>query len=264
MDSVNQWLFPESPVGTLIAIRPLSLSILENHGIQPFAMPSRRIGEICKAMGLSWTGFLAEIRDLKVPDRDTEWSRLPLPHLLDFLTHEHREFTRGFLPAIKSAIADGQGSPEFLARMHSLIREWPTFAASLTEHIVVEETFLFPKILRYDYCTRHDHVDPDFSEGSVKVFAAMELLRNEKRQMGALRDFLEATAYSVIPLKDYDAAGLALFRLLESFQSKLLEHSRVEREVLFPVASDLEKRLYDRLISGGLGAKAASTAICPV
>lgn len=264
MDSVTHWLFPESPVGTLIAIRPLSLCILEKHGIQPFAIPSRRIGEICKAKGLSWTGFLAEIRDLKVPDRDTEWSRLPLSHLLDFLTHEHREFTREFLPAIRNAIADGQGGPEFLASMHFLIREWPAFSASLTEHIAVEESFLFPKILQYDFCSRHVHVDPDFSDGSVKVFAAMELLRNEKRQMGALRDFLEATAYSALPFKDSDAAGLALFRLLESFQSRLLEHSRVEREVLFPLASGLEKRLYDRLISGGSGVKAVPSANCPV
>jgi iron-sulfur cluster repair protein YtfE (RIC family) len=264
MESQPQWLFPESSIETLTAIRPLSLSILENIGVLPFTTPAQRIGDICKAKGISWTGFLEKIRDLEVPRRDSDWSRLPLIHLLDFLTQEHRVFMLEFLPAIKSAIASGQGSPEFLARIHFLVQEWPAFAAALAEHIADEETFLFPKILRYDYCARNSRMDPDFSNGSVQVFAAMDLLRNEKRQMGAIRNFLDASAYSDIPFKEADAAGLSLFRMLESFQSRLLEHSYLERTVLFPLAIDLEKRLYDRFIAGGPGVNSAPAAICTV
>jgi iron-sulfur cluster repair protein YtfE (RIC family) len=260
-DSTPQWLFPDTPVSSLLAIRPLSMAVLEKYGIHPSKLPASHIGDICKAKGLAWEGFLAEIGALETPGGNSDWSRLPLYHLLDFLTQEHREFVREFLPAIKNAFNAVQCGPECLENLQSLIGQWTAFAASLIEHISVEESFLFPKILRYEYCLKHSKEDPDFAEGSVRTFAALDLLKNEKKQMRILRDFLEAAAFSALPFGEKEA-GVNLFRLLETFQKRLIEHSRIEREVLFALASDLERRLYDRFISGYGGSKTAPPSFC--
>jgi iron-sulfur cluster repair protein YtfE (RIC family) len=47
-----------------------------------------------------------------------------------------------------------------------------------------------------------------------------------------------------------EGAAEGVHRLLQAFQQRLLEHSRMEREILFPLAGTLEKQVYDRFIEG--------------
>lgn len=171
MRPVEPWQFSDIPVSSLMAIRPGVMAVLEKHGMDPFTVPSVCIGSLCNSRGVAWVDFVAEIGDLEIPGRNTDWAGLPLFHLLDFLTEEHREFIQDFLPAIKNGFAADQDGKEASGPMRSLLGE---------------------------------------------------------------------------------------------FQKRLEEHSRLEREVLFALAGDLEKRLYDRFISGGAGPKAAPASHCMV
>ena len=246
----NQWLFADTTLGALLVIRPQAISVLEKFGIEPFKLPMARLGETCQDNGIAWDVFLNEVGKLEVPSKDSDWQHLPLYFLIDFLTHEHREITSEFFPAIRNAIIAEEKNPANLEAKSLLVREWPTFMAALIEHIKSENTFLFPKILRYDYCARHGTVDPDFSNGSVKVFAALHLLMHEQRQTSAVTKFLDAIAFSPPPAEGNDIKRKHLVKILASFQKVLMEHSRLEVDVLFPLATALEKKLYDRVISG--------------
>ncbi len=253
MMDLKQWLFVDTTIGELLTIRPQAISVLEKFGMDPFKLPMARLGETCKEKGIAWEAFLLETADLKVPGKDSDWQHLPLFMLLDFLTHEHREIVSEFFPAIRNAIISGEKDPANLEANSALIREWPKFMANLTDHIKSEETFLFPKILRYDYCARHDTVDPDFSNGSVKVFAALHLLMHEQRQTSAVTKFLDAMAFSPAPDGENDIRRKHLLQMMARFQKALVGHSQLEVEVLFPLATAIEKELYDRLISGHRG-----------
>ncbi len=253
MMNLKQWLFADTTIGELLAIRPQAISVLEKFGIDPFKLPMTRLGETCQEKGIAWETFLLETGKLEVPRKDSDWQQLPLFMLLDFLIQEHREIVSEFFPAIRNAIISEEKDPANLEANSALIREWPGFMANLTEHIKSEDTFLFPKILRYDYCARHDTVDPDFSKGSVKVFAALHLLMHEQRQTSAVTKFLDAMAFSPAPDGENDMRRKHLLQMMARFQKSLIDHSRLEVEVLFPLATALEKRLYDRLISGHKG-----------
>ena len=113
-----------------------------------------------------------------------------------------------------------------------------------------KQTNLFPKILKYEYYLTHARAEPDFSEGSITVFSALHLMRSEQKQVSAIRDFLDAASFSTDPT-EMGASATGLFRLLESFQGRLLEHSRMEREILFPRAEALEREICDLYIGGG-------------
>ena len=253
MEKLGLWLFPDTHISSVIATRPRSISFFEKTGIEVFANISERIGHACIEKGIAWEDFLAQIEGLEIPNRDSDWSQLPLFFLLDFLTHEHREIIRHLIPAIKNAIVAEEKCQDCAGRIRNLVREWPAFSASLETHIKEEETVLFPKILRYDYCLRHRKDDPDFSKGSARILTALNLLRNEQVQMTCIYNFLDAASYSVPDGNKNHTTGLHLVQLLETLQEKLLEHSRVEREILFPRADNLEKALYNLCISGAEG-----------
>lgn len=246
---MNQWLFRNSLVSTVLANRPLALEWFERHGMDPFPIGDQGIGEACADHGIAWETFLAELEALGEAGRNSDWQTQPIARLIDFLTREHREFTGEWIPAIQSAMNAGDRDSERPVRLDAMIRMWPEFKASLIQHMTAEESFLFPKLLRYDYCGRHRVCDPGFAAGSVKVFAALHLLREEHRQAGSLRDFLEAAGFAEAEAAK-DSAWKRHRRLLSDFQARLTEHSRIEREILYPRAVALEKRMYDGSISG--------------
>jgi iron-sulfur cluster repair protein YtfE (RIC family) len=247
---IHRWVFPDTTVSKLLAIRPLALSILEKHGMDPFTLPLAKVGDLCGEKRISWDVFMAEMLALEVPGPDSDWSALPLYFLLDYLTDEHREFNREFLPAIKGAFSALEKSGAAPERFAALIGEWRAFAISLNEHIATEESFLFQKILRYDYCVRHGKIDPDFFRGSVRVFAALQLHKNEQHLLEIIRNFLDVTRLSIPVIGEDQGAENTLMRLLESFDGRHQQHSRIEKDVLVPMASAMEKKLYDRFISG--------------
>jgi iron-sulfur cluster repair protein YtfE (RIC family) len=254
MDELIQWLFPGTEIRTVLRVRPASVRAFEALGIDPFAFPAEPIGRACTEHGVSWDAFLAEMRKPADPAGPRPRT-IPLPALLERLTGEHRKFIRSYLPAIGEAFAPRGGV--VAERLRPLFKEWPAFMSGLKEHIATEEEFLFPKILRYDYCLRHGKADPEFSNGSVKVFVAIHLLKNEERGTGALRRILEEPLPSP-SADDREGGESALIRLLAAFRKELLEHARVEREELFPMAASLENELYDRSISGRTGPRGES------
>lgn len=250
MEHLKLMLFPDTPLHTLLSIRPMIMNWLEKFGINPYSVPSARLEDLGQASGLRWDELLRALKALETPDRGSDWNDRPLYHLIDFLTHDHRIFLHEFLPAIRNSFAAGDRLPDFLGSMQPLIAAWPGFSASLTRHISDEETLLFPKIMRYEYCLRHEGTSPDFSEGSVRDFVTLQLMRAERIQDLAIQEFLDASHFSA-PNEDLqETAAAGVYRLLQAFQHRLLEHSRMEREILFPLAGAMEKQVYDRFFEG--------------
>ncbi|MDB5106400.1 MAG: Iron-sulfur cluster repair di-iron protein [Fibrobacteres bacterium] len=250
MNESHRWVFPDTTASALLTVRPLSLSILEKYGMDPFTLPLVKAGDLCREKGISWDTFLGEMEALEIPAVDSEWSQVPLIRLLDYLTCEHQAFIRELHPGIMGAFWSLEKSREIPGRFAALIREWHAFENAFSEHIAAEESFLFPKILRYDYCVRHGKADPDFFKGSVRVFSTLQLHKNEHDLLEIIRSFIDLTRLAIPVIGEAAGPELELIGLLEAFDVKHQRHSRMEKEILVPMASALEKRLYDRFISG--------------
>src|SRR6185503_15839302 len=95
-----------------------------------------------------------------------------------------------------------------------------------------------------------DRRHPDFNGGSVKVFIALRMLRNEHHQMDSLCRVLEGWEAVPRPGAGAPDAENPLNELIGQLQERLERHSRIEETVLFPRAMALEKALYDTAISG--------------
>ena len=181
---------------------------------------------------------------------ESGWDGVPLPVLLDHLVSDHADIGGTLLPAIEKAVSDLPSRETDPKRLEYLARAWPAFASDLTAHMQEEDTFLFPRLLRYQNFLRHDGPHPDFNGGSVKVFVAIRMLGNEREQMQALQHFLgewEPGSASGPVGSDEEKR---LHGLMLELQERLENHSRIEEKVVFPIASSLEKALYDMAISG--------------
>ncbi len=229
----------------------MTLSILEHYEMDPWDPNYLTIGELCDAKRIGMEEFHAEMKSLPTPDDGTDWKSHPIYYLLDYLTREHWQFVNRILPAIKHAFAEEYtANDDSLHRLRYLVEEWPAFSSALEGHIHEEESFLFPKILHYDYSLRHRGYYPDFSGGSVDVFVALRLLGNEKEQLAVVRRFLNELLFSKSANEPLVSLESQLAPLLSDLQNRFNNHSALETTVLFPMAKALEKALFNARISG--------------
>jgi regulator of cell morphogenesis and NO signaling len=261
MNPESNWLFPSTPVETVLKSRPLTAEVFARLGLNPWKAPHESVGDLCAESGVPWADFFREVTALPVPPVGSDWSALPLPHLLDLLVSQHREFLHEFLPAIGHVLS-GIPDPDAasMAHLRTLAEEWPAFAASLSAHIREEEDVLFLRLLRYDACSRLGTASPDFEGGSVRVFTVVRMLEHEHRDMALFRRFL-SKALPAYPGPGGDALELRLRPLLAGFEGSLGRHARLETEVLFPRGAALEKGLYDLHIRGKLASRDAASAL---
>ncbi len=251
MENQRNWLFPNTPVSTVLRQRPMALAIFERHGIDPWSAPNAEIADICLSHHLSWERFLQEMRGLPHPSADTDWKSAPLSQLLEQLSRQHWELVHEDLPSIKNELGRlPVSTDEGLRRIHELSLEWPAFSATLIEHIREEEGFLFPKMLHYDYCRRHRGGHVDFTGGSANVYVAIRLLDNEREHMSMVAKFLDEMRYAEGGDREPGSLGHRLHPLLDAFHAKLLRHSLLEADILYPTAKGIENALYEAAITG--------------
>jgi iron-sulfur cluster repair protein YtfE (RIC family) len=234
----------------LLRARPAALETFEKFGIDPWSEQSASLELLCRNHGVAWENMEAGLMTLPDPPPDANWRLAPLPLFLDHLVCEHGQILGVLLPALKRALAraneEGRGGP----RLAYLTETVPGIAEQLAAHMREEEDFLFPRLLQYDHSARHRGRHPDFAEGSVNVFIAIHLLGNENRQMEALSRFLagwSAASGTGLPVSGAEAD---LRSALDVFQDRIMRHSAMEADILFPRAKALEKSLYDAAISG--------------
>ena len=244
MRANEAWIVPGLPVLSLLEARPSALEVFEERGIDPWLYPKANLGTLASALRIPWAEF-AGFMSLPERDKPMDLESASIPELLDFLIADHRDILGRLVPGIRSALA--QAPRKAAADLDSA---WKTFTAGLQAHIQEEETFLFPRLLHYDHCLRHQSHHPDFAGGSVNVYIAIRLLRNEQSQMAALRQFLAEQEPRAQGPGTGSPEQHRLACALDEFQQRLVRHNHVEEDWLYPKARHLEKFLYDAAIAG--------------
>ena len=138
--------------------------------------------------------------------------------------------------------------------------EFDDFARVLRHEVESEEAEFFPRVLRYEACLRDPSVNPEFNGGSLKVAVAYRRSRGPVLHPDRLGRIAERLRESHA-VRQGDTWGELLAARLEDFHVQFLEHERLESDVLFPMALDMEKTLYNLSISGlthGVGSSVAA------
>jgi regulator of cell morphogenesis and NO signaling len=159
-----------------------------------------------------------------------------LRDLIEHIVGHHHSYIRRETPRIEALLTRVERSSE-IALIEDL---FTAVGQELSTHMLKEEQVLFPYVSRFEEAVRSGSVAPVAFFGTVTRPIATMIAEHDDAQalLAQIRDLLNG--YS-IP----DGAGpmlAALCRVLEDFESDLYEHVRLENEILFPRAIEMERR----------------------
>jgi regulator of cell morphogenesis and NO signaling len=218
--------------------------VFEKMGIDYCCGGNKSLEEACRGANLSLeqvqTALDAAERESNARvDRD--WQREPLADLIAHINATHHKYVREEILRMgplfeKVCGVHGKNHPELL-HIQGVFRG---VAQELTNHMMKEETVLFPYIVRMEEAVIQQEpvLPPPF--GTVANPIAM--MEHEHDSAGnALRAMHSASNGYAAP----DGACTsykALYRALAEFEADLHQHIHLENNILFPRAVKMEKR----------------------
>jgi len=217
----------DRPIGQLAIQNPLATRVFARHHIDYYCGGGRTLGEVCREKGLDVDRVLREI-ETQIPGPRialTRWDHETQATLIDhILTKFHaplrEELARLEVIAREAVRLHGDTDPGRLAALLSIYLGLKT---ELRNHMLREETILFPMILSGE-------------SAGVEVPIAL-MIREHADVANALRDLRALTGNYALP----EAAGNLLRALwfgLEELETDLHEHIHLENNILFPRALD--------------------------
>ncbi len=251
---MKNMLSQQTPVRSLLKIRPLAIGLLDKRKIRYWDSLDKPLGDLFRrdsgrpAVGME--DFLDEVSYARVPAPDTDWSAMPLYMLVDFLTHEHRDLMLQEVSDISHlfdihTLSDSDESVD-LRKLQHAFQSW---IKDFQAHIDKEEGYLFPKVLRYEACLKDKNVHPEFHRGSIQDYMAT-LAAQEGRQFYAECTILAGRMRAHELAHPASIAARELAELFERLRDKLNAHFELETNSLYTVARELERSLYNKSING--------------
>jgi len=170
-----------------------------------------------------------------------DWNTAPLSELIDHILDRHHNFLRGHLPKIHERLERILGKKkgeELCGFIPDLSRTFFALEEELYAHLMKEEQILFPYIKSLEAAVAAGEPPPAFHCGTVRgPIAQMEHEHaNGKEALGTMRRLTDG--YQI----GESSCGnrRALFEDLAALERDLLEHIRLENDILHPRAIDLE------------------------
>ena len=224
---------------------PLTTRVFEEYKIDFCCGGRKPISEACAIAGADEKEVLAKLAlvlDGPIPDSQPE--NLDLPDLVNHLLDKHHEFTRTEMLRLtglmeKVSWKHGENHPE----LQQLKEQFAKLTSDLVGHMRKEEMILFPYL--------HDLVRakakammpllPVFG-GVAHPIRTMQFEHEEAG--GILQKMRELTNDYAVP-DDACPSFKALYVGLDELEKDLHQHIHLENNVLFPLAAELEKSVFD-------------------
>ena len=225
-------------VGEVVRSAAHAVDWLRACGIDPAAAGSLPVPAACAAAGLD-SCELADGLSTLASEHVTH-SRVELDRLCRYIVLRHHEYIRRQVPRIQAALESIPASPAG-ATSTSLPHLFASMAFDLIAHLAKEENILFPAIEALAAARR---------AGGRGVPAAFVTLLHPIRAMEgehtrveqALDRLREVTSGFRCPPEGGERLN-AVYHDLDAFDRDLQQHVRLENELLFPRALDLDRAL---------------------
>lgn len=233
--------FEKASVAELVSQNYVLAAVLHYFGISFYQYPTDSLEKVCKKHKVNPRVLIAELEFwAKRKDPTPEELYLnPIELLVAYLKKKHYYFVRQELPFLSNLISGIQADPEFAALLADMRIMFPLFVDDFIHHIHEEENRLFRRI----------ELLQDIEDGHFKTQDALILLEKDPiHQLADQHEIHEDEMEGIRRLtKDYyldEKAPLTmkvLYHELQNFERELSIHAKIEDELLFPKAVELEK-----------------------
>lgn len=245
MRSVRE--YQQALVGDLVSENYVFAAVLHYFGISFYQYATESLEEVCKKHKVHASHLITELESWAVQkEPSTEELFLnPIEVLVAYLKKKHYYFVRQELPFLSNMISGITTEPRYSQLLADLRIMFPLFVDDFIHHIHEEESTLFKRI----------ELLQDIESNRFSVLDALSII--EKKPICMLADQHEVHDDEMAGIRkltsdyslDEDAplTMKVLYHELQSFEKELIIHARIEDELLFPKAVELEREAYRQL-----------------
>jgi len=232
--------FQKANLVDLVSENYIFASVLHYFGISFYQYPTQSLAEVCKKHKVHASQLITELESWalrKEPSREDLYLH-PIEVLVEYLKNKHYYFVRQELPFLSNLITGIKVNKKFEALLSDLRIMFPLFVHDFIHHIHEEESRLFKRI----------ELLQDIEDNRFSLLDAITIIEREPicmladqhevhdDEMQGIRKlttdyFLEEDAPLEIKV---------LYHELQNFERELLVHAKIEDEILFPKAVELE------------------------
>jgi regulator of cell morphogenesis and NO signaling len=210
-------------------------------GVKFYDYQEATLGQVCEQNGLEIQIVLKVFDSVGEKDKkkDIELIAYPVDLVIEYLKHTHYIFVKKRLPYIGQLI-DGLGEVNF--RYVNLAKDlktvFPLFVEDFIEHVYEEEDILFDYINSLSKFLSGENssskVYLEMEKHSIQAFASDH--SDDKNEMTGLRKITNDYSFC----EEANLHIKVLFNELADFENVLKVHAKIEDEILFPKALELE------------------------
>lgn len=233
--------FEKASVGELVSENYVFAAVLHYFGISFYQYPTDSLEKVCKKHKVNPQQLIVQLESW-ASQKDPSIEELylnPIELLVAYLKKKHYFFVRQELPFLSNMVSGISPEPEFASLMSDLKIMFPMFVQDFIHHIHEEESRLFKRI----------ELLQEIEEGAFQLHDALVILEREPIHALAEQHEIHDDEMEGIRrlTKDYQLESSApltmkvLYHELQNFEKELAIHAKIEDELLFPKAVELEK-----------------------
>lgn len=238
MDKIN------TRITDLVSNSPESASVLHFLGIHFFNYTEKTLGEVCQEHGVDSALVIRRLNEQALAKDKTQISleEYPVELIIEYLKHSHYVFIKQRLSYISSLLDSYQDSSAVVKDLKLI---FPHFFKDFIEHIYEEEDTLFAYILTLKKAKKQAAGKPLSQEMTAvlqqkshgKTIADYEREhREEDNEMNGMRELTNQYDHA----SSEDLHAKVILDALKSFEGELKIHAKIENDILFPKAMQLE------------------------
>jgi regulator of cell morphogenesis and NO signaling len=234
-------------IGDLVSENYILAGVLHYFGISFFQYEQNSLEEVCAKFRINPSQVIAELENWasnREPSSDELYLH-PIEVLVGYLKKKHRLFVRQELPFLSSMVNGISGVGGFEPLLGDMRLMFPLFVDDFIHHIHEEENTLFSRIvllqdIEHQKMPLEDAVDLFKLSSVSKMAAEHEGHDDEMEGIRRLTSNYQLPPNSPISMK-------ILYHELQRFEKELIIHAKIENELLFPKAMELEKEVKRKL-----------------
>lgn len=173
---------------------------------------------------------------------ETDWNKRPLADLIQWIVNEHHSFLEAALPRLRQKLIDATRLD--CGKNHSLLREITQVLIILSnemhEHLIKEESVLFPYIISLEKALRHHKPRPYTPFG--KMSNPISMMEDEHKDVHSTLARMRELSKRLVLHQNFEPALHDFLSGLDSLERDIDQHTHLENDILFPNARGLDAR----------------------
>lgn len=235
--------FRDKTIADLVQEHYALAYVLFYYGIEYVHHTQKTLDELCSEKDLVIDHVVAAYEDIRQGNdpqaAGLDLAQLPLSLVLQYLRHNHLTFIQKRLPFLKQLLARLHDSGRNLTGVNEVQAIFPLFAEKLIAHIYEEEDLIFEQVIRL--LSMQDNQSPaqlyEWFDTLNLVSVAHFMDLHDSDDDDEMADIRTIT-------NNYSLEGPIQVRVLmeelRAFDNELKVHARIENDIFFPKAVELE------------------------